>query len=131
VKGSPDNVTFRSADVTPLKMEAHQNLGRLIDLKACSRIDVTIRNADFYFGSLAMELIVVNTTEPDHPWQWLGQNQITSKPGQQETLSYKIPAATAIQQFDELTIRFATARYRATRSPKIAIDRFFLVPRNQ
>jgi len=129
VKGSPDNVTFRSADVTPLKMEAHQNLGRLIDLKACSRIDVTIRNADFYFGSLAMELIVVNTTEPDHQWQWLGQDQITSKPGQQETLSYKIPAATAIQQFDELTIRFATARYRATRSPKIAIERFFLVPR--
>jgi hypothetical protein len=129
VKGSPDNVTFRSADITPLKMEAHQNLGRLIDLKACSRIDVTIRNADIFFGSLAMELIVVNTTEPDHPWQWLGQNQITSKPGEQETLSFKIPSATAIQQFDELTIRFPRAGYRATRSAKIAIDRFYLVPR--
>jgi hypothetical protein len=129
VKGSPDNVTFRSADMTPLKMEAHQNLGRLIDLKACSRIDVTIRNADIFIGSLAMELIVVNTTELDHAYQWLGQNQITSKPGQQETLSFKIPSATAIQQFDELTIRFTEARYRATRSPRIAIDRFHLVPR--
>jgi hypothetical protein len=129
VKGSPDNVTFRSADITPLKMEAHQNLGRLIDVKACSRIDVTIRNADIFVGSLALELILVNTTEADHPWQWLGQQQITSKPGQQETLSFKIPAATAIQQFDELTIRFPRANYRATRSAKIAIDRFFLVPR--
>jgi hypothetical protein len=129
VKGSPDKMAFHSADLNPLKMEAHQNLGRLIDLKACSRIDVTIRNADIIMGSLAMELIVVNTTEADHPWQWLGQEQITSKPGQQETLSFKVPSATAIQQFDELTIRFPSARYRATRSPRIAIDRFYLVPR--
>jgi len=128
-KGSPDKMAFHSADINPLKMEAHQNLGRLIDVKACSRIDVVIRNADLIVGSLAIELLLVNTTEPDHPFQWLGQAPITSKPGQQETLSFKIPSATAIQQFDELTIRFPRARYRATRSARIAIDRFYLIPR--
>ena len=111
-------------------MEAHQNLGRLIDLKACSRIDVVVRNADIFVGSLALELVLVNTTEADHPWQWIGQAPITSKPGQQETLSFKLPTSAAIQQFDELTIRFSGARYRATRSAKIAIERFFLVPRD-
>jgi hypothetical protein len=55
VQGSPDNVTLRSADVTPLKMEAHQNLGRLIDLKACSGVDVVIRNADLLVGSVALK----------------------------------------------------------------------------
>jgi hypothetical protein len=130
VKGSPDNVTFRSADLNPLKMEAHQNLGALIDISACSRIDVAIRNADTFVGSVAMELILVNTSLIGHPSQSLGQAPITSKPPAQETLSFKIPPAPTIRQFDELTIRFPRARYRATRSARIAIERFFLVPRN-
>ncbi len=129
VKGSPDNVSFHSADLTPLKMEAHQNLGRLIDIKACSRIDIVIRNADIFVGSWVLELLLVDTTEVNHPFQWLGQAPVTSKPGSQETLSFKIPSATAIQQFDELTIRFTRANYRETRSARIAIDRFYLVPR--
>lgn len=131
VKGSPDNVAFHSADFNPLNMEAHQNLGRLIDLSACSRIDIAIRNADIFVGSLAMELILVNTAEPSHPAQSLGAMPIQSRPGMVETLNFKIPRSSIIQQFDELTIRFPRARYRATRSPRIAIDRFYLIPRAQ
>jgi hypothetical protein len=129
VKGSPDNITFRSADLNALKMEAHQNLGRLIDVSACSRIDVTIRNADIFAGSVALELILVNTTLSGGPSESLGRVPITSKPPSQETLRFKIPPAPAIQQFDELTIRFPRAAYRSTRSARVAIDRFFLVPR--
>jgi len=55
------DVSFHSADLNPLKMEAHQNRSRLIDLSACSRIDIAIRNADNIVGSVAMELILVNT----------------------------------------------------------------------
>lgn len=129
VKGRPDNIGFRSADLNPLKMEAHQNLGRLIDVKSLSRIDIVIRNADNMLDSLAMEVLLVNTS--DHFFQRLGQASIKSRPVSQETLSFKIAPSSAIQQFDELTIRFVTARYRATRSPRIAIERFFLVPRKQ
>jgi hypothetical protein len=125
LKGSPDRIAFHSADQGPLKMEAHQNLGRLIDVKACSRIDVAIRNADIIAGSLAMELILVNHAA----FQSLGQVPITSQAGYRETLRFPIPATPRIQQFDELTIRFSAAHYRASRSPKIAIERFFLVPR--
>jgi hypothetical protein len=46
-----------------------------------------------------------------------------------ETLSFKIPPNPTIQQFDELTVRFHRAPYRATKSAKLAIERFFLVPR--
>jgi hypothetical protein len=125
-RGSPDTVTFRSADRLPLKMEAHQNLGRLIDLSACSRIDIAIRNADEYSGSLALELILVNTSLPFHPSQSLGGAPVSEQKIQ--TLSFKIPPAPVIRQFDELTIRFPRAPYRAVKSARIAIDRFFLVP---
>jgi hypothetical protein len=42
-----------------------------------------------------------------------------------------MPPASAIHQFDELTIRFHRASYTANRSAKIAIERFFLVPRGR
>jgi hypothetical protein len=124
-RGSPDKVTFRSADRLPLKMEAHQNLGRLIDLGALSRIDIAVRNDDTFIGSLALELILVNTTLPAQ--QTLGAIPVTAQESQ--TLSFKIPPAPVIRQFDELTIRFPRANYRATRSAKIAVERFFLIPR--
>jgi len=134
VKGTPDKVTFRSADNTPLTMEAHQNLGRLIDVSACSGIDIAIRNAetdirkdDIFSGSLSMELILVNTQEEGHFYQRLGRIPVSEQKFQ--TLSFKIPPASAIQQFDELTIRFPRTSSRVTRSAKIAIERFFLVPR--
>jgi hypothetical protein len=134
VKGTPDHLAFRSADRTPLKMEAHQNLGRLIDIDSCSRIDVTVRNADPYPGSITLELILENTSLGRFHWQSLGALPIVSRADADnpmlETLSFKIPAYPRIQQFDELTIRFQRASYRATKSAKLAIDRFFLVPRN-
>lgn len=133
VKGTPDHVAFRSADRTPLKMEAHQNLGRLIDIDSCSRIDITVRNADPYPGSISLELILENTSLGDFHWQSLGVLPIVSRADADnpmlETLSFKIPPYPRIQQFDELTIRFQRASYRATKSAKLAIDRFFLVPR--
>jgi hypothetical protein len=135
VKGSPDNVFFHSADNSVLRMEAHQNLGRLIDVKTCSRIDLAVRNADapdstdIFVGSLNLELVLVNTTLIGRPSQSLGRLPITSKPPSPETLSFKIPPVPAIQQFDELTIRFPRGGYRATRSAKVAIDRFYLIPR--
>ena len=41
--------------------------------------------------SLAMELMLVNTTEDRPSLQCLGQVPITSKAAEQETLSFKIP----------------------------------------
>jgi hypothetical protein len=133
-KGTPDNVAFHSADFSPLEMEAHQTLGRLIDVSSCSRIDVAIRNADHLPGSVALELLLVNTSLRGHPSQPLGQAAITRSSFNEttfETLSFKIPSTPVIRQFDELTIKFPRAPYRATRSARIAIERFYLVPRGR
>jgi hypothetical protein len=130
-KGAPDDVSFHSADMSPLKMEARQNLGRLIDVSACSGIDVAIRNADSYSGLITIEVLIADTSQMPHPSQSLGRAAIKSRPPAKETLSFKMPPASAIQQFDELTIRFHRASYTANRSAKIAIERFFLVPRGR
>ncbi len=131
VKGSPDKMTFRSADLTPLQMEAHQNLGRLIDIGALRRIDVAIRNADHYAGMIVIELILIDTATEER--QSMGQMQLVSRPTgdeiTQETLRFKIPSDPVIDQFDELVIRFPRSFTRSSRSARIAIDRFFLVPR--
>jgi hypothetical protein len=92
-----------------------------------------VRNADPYPGSISLEVILENTSLGDFHWQSLGVLPILSRADADnpmlETLSYKIPPHPKIQQFDELTIRFQRASYRATKSAKLAIDRFFLVPR--
>ncbi len=71
----------------------------------------------------------MNTRLPNQPFVWLGQAVIASKPPAVETLRFKIPAEPAVHQFDEITIRFPRSRYRASRSARIAVECFFLVPR--
>jgi hypothetical protein len=138
VHGDAASMTFRSTDGAPLSMEAHQNLGKLIDLKCCDRIEVTVDNADHYFGTVSLELILVNTTLPGNPCQPLGRRLVTSmprstavdgKPFIAERLSFDLPATPAIRQFDELTIRFHLESLRADRGARIGIERFTLVPR--
>jgi hypothetical protein len=107
-------------------MEAHQNLGRLIDISACSRIDVALHSSDDYPNSIAMELVLVNTVMSSKPKLSLGRVPITTA---SQTLSFSVPPAPFLQQFDELTLRFHRAPYRATKSAKLAIERFFLIPR--
>lgn len=45
-----------------------------------------------------------------------------------EVLTYRIPAAPVIQQFDEAVLRFELRLPRRNWSAKIAIDRFRLIP---
>lgn len=128
--GDAAEKAFRSNDETPLAMEAHQNLGRLIDLSCCRRIDVEVRNADRYSGMVGVELILFNTVFRTH--QSLGVASLQSRPRfdtVSETLKFPVPAGVAIRQFDEFTIRFPRERVRSYRSAKIAIERFVLVPK--
>ena len=133
--GTPTEMTFRAPDYRPLIMEAHQNLGKLIDLACCREIRIEIQNADRYPGTVAMELILVNTREGQEGSVSLGSAPVTSAPGDpgspmRETLTFPIPARPRIQRFDELMIRFPRQRTRMNRSAKIAIERFVLEPRS-
>jgi hypothetical protein len=132
--GTPTEMTFYAPDSRPLIMEAHQNLGKLIDLACCREIRIEIENADRYPGTVSIELVLVNTREGQKGSVSLGSAPVTSAPGDpgapwKETLTFPIPARAPIRQFDELTIRFPRRRTRIFRSAKVAIDRFVLVPR--
>jgi len=133
--GTPAEMTFFAPDSRPLIMEAHQDLGKLIDLNCCREIRIEIRNADRYPGTVSMELVLENSREGQKGSVSLGSAPVTSAPGDplapmKETLTFPIPSRAPIHQFDELTIRFPRQRQRNNRSAKVAIERFVLVPRS-
>jgi hypothetical protein len=132
--GTPTEMTFFAPDTRPLIMEAHQNLGKLINLTCCREIQIEIQNADRYPGTVSVELVLKNTREGQEGSVSLGSAPVTSTPGDpdllmKETLTFPIPARSAINQFDELMIRFPRRKTRIFRSAKVAIVRFVLVPR--
>lgn len=135
--GSPVELTFRSHDSRPLVMEAHQNLGALIDLSCCRSIQLAISNRDPLPTTVSVELILVNTLLAEKPFQSLGVLEVHSggfstlgrRPAFPEMLDFPIPPATSIQQFDEFTIRFHLLPMRNHESANVAIDRFVLMPK--
>jgi hypothetical protein len=137
-EGSPEMFDIRSTDWRRLSMEAYQNLGSTIGLDCCGKIQVTIRNADRYPTSIALEVILVDTTTPGRPSQSLGRVDIVAhqkwKPDDHprpisETLNFPIPSNSEIHRFDEVEILFHLDGYRARDAAKIGIDHFTLVPR--
>ncbi len=137
--GSPELVNIRSTDRRPLSMEAHDHLGSMLDLDCCSRIQIAIRNADHYPETVSLELVLINTSAPGKPSQSLGTLMVKStRPWKlydensqpiRETLNFPIPQRASIRRFDEIMVVFRLDAARADAGPKIAIDRFVLVPR--
>ena len=137
IRGTPLKSVFRSSDRIPLAMEAHQNFGTLIDLSCCSQIQIAISSAELNFRSIALELILTNTTLPGRPSQSLGSvkiapllNRSSTELGAplQAVLSFDVPRPfSRLSAFDEATVLF----HRGIRleSAKVAIDRFIFVPR--
>lgn len=136
--GSPEMLNIHSTDRRPLSMEAHDNLGSLIDLNCCSRIQIAIRNADPYSETVSLELILIDSSLPGKPSQSLGRVTVKSKrtrnlyeeeSSTRETLNFVIPAKPTIGRFDEVKIVFRLDAFRADDGAKIAIDHLVLVPR--
>lgn len=136
--GSPDVLNIRSTDFRPLSMEAHQSLGNAVDLHCCGKIQIMIRNADRYPGTVSLGLILIDTSAPGKPSQSLGRVAVeSSEPWRiyetqrltRETLNFMIPANPGIRRFDEFKVLFRLDDARADYGAKVAIDHFVLVPR--
>jgi hypothetical protein len=137
-RGDPASTSFKTTDFTPISMEARQNFGSLIDLSCCRAIELVISNGDRRPGTVAVELILSNTRLPGQPRQSLGILPVIStlrwlpgddRPPVVEVLSFRLPAQTSIQRFDEAIIRFELRSPREQWSAKIAIEKFRLIPR--
>jgi len=126
-QGNPSKMWFRSTDSRALMMDAHMNLLRLIDRDCCSAIDVGIVNEDPRPDSIALELLMINTSLAGRPRESLGR--VTLARGPNQVLHFPIAASGPLRQFDELSVRYHLAWVRNERSARVAIDRFILVPR--
>ncbi len=140
VRGTPEDFRFRSIGRVPLKMEAHQNLGRLFNLSCCSRIQVAIHNAENgpEIGRVELgrvELIVANSSDPLErggvPPESLGTQPVDGS--EHQTLSFAVRSNSGLQQFDELTVRISRGWIFSgnDRSARISVERFVLVPRGR
>lgn len=135
---SPETVDIRSTDGRPLSIEAHDYLGSLIALDCCSRIQIAVRNADRYPDTVSLELILVDTSQPEQPSVSLGRMLVKStRPWRiyerprpvSEMLNFQIPPRASLRHFDEVRIIFRLDHTRAEAGARIAIDHFVLVPR--
>lgn len=121
-RGSATDLSFHTTDGWPMEMEAHQKLETPMSLQCCSQIQVMIRNADQYPGTVSLELILMDTSKP-------GPGLILDTlPVRGDVLNFFIPRDATLRQFDELKVIFRRDRIRADKSARIAIERFIMAP---
>jgi hypothetical protein len=129
-KGNPLTLSFMTTDRIPMRMEAHQKLEHPIDLRCCSAIQMDISNRDRYPGTVSLEVVLIDSALDRR--QSLGSAEVTSRPHGEpvpETLTFPVPSAAAIREFNEISVVFQRAQLRIDRSARISIERFSLIPR--
>lgn len=137
-KGNPSTLSFSTTDHWPLLMEAHQKLDQPIDLNCCSAVQLEIRNADRYPGTVVLELYAMATGSPGAPAKSLGTAPVESVPDLKkdpvaavaETLQFAISEDAALDACTELKVVFRRDRTRADKSARVAVERFILVPKD-
>jgi len=137
-RASPLALSFLTTDQRALSMQAVQKLDHPLDLGCCRAIQVTILNADRYPGTVALELLLLDTQAPGLPFQSLGRRDVLSRPGLKpvelsvspvtEVLEFPVPRNARIREFDGIQVLFHRAPFRVDRSAKISIEHFTLVP---
>jgi len=132
-EGDPEGMNLRSMDGRPIRVEARQHFGRIIDLRCCFRIQVQVRNSDRYPGTVSMELLLRDSR--NRSMASLGSHELRStqrfrlydnRTAVKETVDYAVPAGAA--PFDEAVVRFHLEKGRERRAAKIAIEAFVFVP---
>ena len=137
-RGTPLELSFVTTDHRAMNMEAHQKLDHPIDWNCCRGVQVDFWNADRYRGTIALELILRDSTAPGRPSQTLGSKDVTAWPQGNwlskpvfpatEILEFAIPPSGTLRQFDEIEVIFRRNRVRIERSARISIERFILIP---
>lgn len=131
-RSSPLDLSFMTTDRRALAMQALQKLDHPLDLSCCGAIQIAISNADRHPGTVALELVLIDTKGPGQPAESLGKRDVLSRPEASaipgtEILDFPIPRA-GIRKFDLMQVVFRLDYFRIDRSAKISIEHFTLVP---
>lgn len=135
-RATPTAISFSTTDHRPLQMEARQALDQPVDIRCCSAIRLEIWNADRYPGTVALMLYLIDRQSPNSPFEFLGAAPVLGAPDPltdplkpvSETLTFNMPPAPRVKQFDLIRVVFRRAASRVDKSARIAIGRFLLVP---
>jgi hypothetical protein len=130
--GSPLDARFITTDGGPLVMEAHQRFAPPVDLACCSRIQVSIRNAEDAPTALFAGMILIDHSEGRKTTQDLGLTEAainTLTPSRRGTLEFAIPPFPTLRRFDEVTVVFHLEYFGNSRSARVAIENFTLIPK--
>ena len=138
-QGNPLTLSFRTTDHAPMSMEAYQKLGREVDIKCCTAIQIAISNTDRSPGTMALELVLIDTQPSRQPTLSLGSIGVTprSRTGSwagsalpaTERLDFAIPAVAPPYQFDVIEVIFHRDPLRRDSSARVAIESFLFLPR--
>jgi hypothetical protein len=137
-KGTPLAVDIQTNNFISLIMQAHQQLGASIHTNRCRELQVTIQNGDNRVGLINLAVFLTDTTAPNAPQLYLGQQTLQSSltnhftiklAPTSETLRYPIPANAKIRKFDKISVLFFPDASNYDKGPKVAIDQFELLPR--
>ena len=71
-RGNASELSFHTTDGWPMQMEAHQKLDPPVSVRCCSGIELVVRNADPYPGTVALELVLIDSTIPINPTSEFG-----------------------------------------------------------
>lgn len=127
-RGSPSGISFHTTDGWPMEMEAHQRLDMPVSVHCCSQIQLAIQNSDPFPGTVSLELILIDTSQPIHRTQTLGSVAAGPPSSTAQILSFRVATAADFQKFDEIKVVFHRTRVRMDKSARIAIERFVLAP---
>jgi hypothetical protein len=131
-RSSPLELSFMTTDQRALAMQALQKLDHPLDLSCCGAIQIAISNADRHPGTIALELVLIDSKGPGQPAESLGKRDVASRPEASaipvtEILDFPVPRA-GIRKFDLIQVVFRLDFFRVDRSAKISIEHFTLVP---
>jgi hypothetical protein len=148
--GTPLGAEIRSTNDLPLVVDAHQPLGASIPVARCREIEVEFENHDNLPGSIAMAVLLSDTSVPGKPELYLGQQPIPPTQAEAnsdhsasltnstpainstpviDTLRFPIPPSSKIRKFNEITVMILPDTLHSFVGPKIAIRQFQLFPR--
>lgn len=137
VHGDPASAHIHSTDWTPLKMEAHQELGARLDAGCCTSLDVTLQNADYRPGLIQVELLLRDVQGKEDREVSLGSQPIrssipkaipTDRAPVVETLHFKMNARASHFEFSEIDLRFKLAQGRNLAGAQVKVLGFTLQP---
>lgn len=124
---SPLVYTFSTVDPrTQLVMMARQKLATPLDLECCGRIDLVMSNRDTERDTVAVELILIDSSLKEKTAQSLGTAVL---PPARAILKFDVPTHPVVRHIDEIEVVFHLDKSRGQKSANVAIDRFDLVPK--